>query len=264
MAEQAPVETPEAETPEPVQETAEQVWNRIQEAKATNPITKEDVRGEKPAAPGEEPAPAREPVAPKIQQFVEKHKPAVVDPIQERLDRLEALLTKPAEEPEAPDVAAEVRNLREQLEEQKREAREAAEQNAIEAEIAALREGMVANLRAEPEKYAGLVAAGYEEYVFNTVYNEQQAGRVVSEDEVASKAEAEVYQLYLNLHEAYKDKTPTSKEDTPSEAPKTETPTLLQEHSTQDEALNIDELIEKYGKHKAADLVWEASQRKNR
>lgn len=241
--------TPETEVEAPPSQ--EEVWERT----AVAPISKEEVRGDRPDEP--EVLPDRALVAPELAKALEATKEPVVDPIQERLDRLERLLSQ---EKQAEPLPREERLLQEleALKEQQQEALLRQQQEAAEREYSTkmnvMREGVVANIRADKEKFPGLVALEQEEFVFNTLVEKLQAGEQVSEDDIASEAEAKFKSVYEKLASVY-GKTAPSEEPTPSEA-KTPTTTLHPSLTAEDAPFDLESAI-RQDKKKAAAELWE-------
>lgn len=243
-------EAPVAEEPP----TQEQVWERT----VAKPISKEEVRGDRPEEP--ETLPDRALVAPELAKALEASRTPEPDPIQERLDRLESLLSK---ETNAEPLPREERLLQEleALKEQQQEALARQQQAEAEKEynkkMDVLREGVISNIRSDREKFPGLVALGQEEFVFNTLVQKLQAGEQVSEDDIASEAEAQFKAVYEKLTKAYGEPT-QSEEPTPSEA-KPETTTLHPSLSAEDSPFDLESAI-RQDKKKAAHELWERLQ----
>jgi len=210
--------------------TAEQVWEKTM---SPAPITKEDVRGEDPKAEGVT-LPDRALVTGQLQAlYAETNKEP--DPIMERLANLEESLV-PRPEPENPEVYKEIQALRAELDKRDREAAEAAAEEERDARRRTLREGFVESIR-ESKDFPAIVAAGYEETLFEQLDAAQRTGEAVSEEQLLSDTEASLWTLYETLH-ALKNPT-TSEENTPSEPakpfpPKTLTPALTAEDSARD------------------------------
>ena len=233
------------------------------------PITKADVRGEDPKAVEDAPAPApdRELVAPKLVEFLaEQAKPdePEMSPLEARLARIEAALIAPAEEtpiPVADQTLAKIEALEARLAEQADKAAREAEETAAEAVERTLREGVAANLKAQADKYPGLIKLGWHEKVYPTLKAQLQAHKpgepIKSEDDIASEAEKDLRTHYELLHSVYGGETTTTSEDpVSSEDEETPTPTLTQSLTGAEEAATLDELVEKHGVHAAADIMW--------
>jgi hypothetical protein len=260
MTEEAIVIPADESSPESAptrEEMAAKIWE-----KHSAPITKEEVKGDRPE-PEQPTIPDRELVAPKIAELLAEKKTPEVSPLEERLARIEAALTQPAPEPEPADVTSQVEELRNLLLSE-REEKAAREAEAAESEKwDVLREGVVANIRGEAEEFPALVALGQEENVYHTVRAELEAGRTVSEYDVASQAESKLRAVYDKLHAAF---DPTNQE--PSEDPKSSdavdtTPTTLTPGlSSGDEALDIESLIANgVDRREAARRIWEAKEK---
>lgn len=257
----------------PKEESADEVWARVQkdiekQEAAPAPITKETVRGNKPKAKEETPAepepevvPDRVLVAPKLKELAQRTKEPEVDPVQKQLEELRALVA-PQPEPTKPDVVEEVRALRQMIEEREQAEAQRAAEEEYEAQIAGAREQMIANLRSESEKYPALLAAGYEEYVFNTAWQAAQEGQEVSEDELFEGAESQLWALYDRLH-AIKHGDTTSED--PKAKPATKPKTLTKDLTATDVTTqDIDQLVKTHGKDVAAEKLWEQIQQRQR
>ena len=168
-------------------ESAADVWERTVAA----PISKEAVRGTDPKA--EAPTlPDRVLVTGQLKELFEETVPQA-DPISERLAALEDSLV-PRPEPEHPAVYKEIVALREELAARDAAAAEAVVQEEREARLRTVKEGFVESLR-ESEEFTAIVAAGFEEKVFNEIYAKQQAGEEVSEETILSDTEASLWAL---------------------------------------------------------------------
>lgn len=261
MTEEANVVVPtDPSSPESAPPSREELAAAIWE-KHSAPITKEDVRGDRPE-PEQPTIPDRELVAPKIAELLAEKKAPEPNPLEERLARIEAALTK-APEPEPVDVTSQVEELRNLLlSEREEKARLAAEAEENET-WNTLREGVVANIRAEAEEFPALVALGQEENVYHTVRAALQEGRSVSEYEVASEAEGKLRAVYDKLHAAFNPTNQESREQpTSSEAVDTPPTTLTPTLSSGDEALDIESLLAAgVDRREAAKRVWESKEK---
>ena len=228
-------------------ETQEQVWERT-----TAPITKEDVRGDAPVEEAPR-TPDRELVAPKLKEAI---KPAPEpNPLEQRLASIEQAL-QPEPEPAGPTpVEEEVRQLRELILQKEQEAAEQKAQQEHEAQISVFREGVVSNIR-ESNDYPAIVALGWEGKVFEALYAQLQQGADVSEDDVASQAEAELRKSYDLLKKAFE--PTTSEEATPSEEPKPKPTTLTSGLSGNDSPMSTEELYNSTDRATAMKQVWES------
>ena len=253
MTEEAKLEGGAVEEAVPTQE---EVWERTVAA----PISKEEVRGKREEEP--EVLPDRALVAPELAKALEATKEPTVDPIQERLDRLEELLSR---ETEAEPLPREERLLQEleSLKQQQADMLARQQQEAAEKEYTAkmevLRDGVVANIRSDREKFPGLVALGQEEFVFNTLVQKLQAGEQVSEDDIASEAEAQFRSVYEKLAGVYGSTAP-SEEPKPSEA-KPSTTTLHPSLTAEDAPFDLESAI-RQDKRKAAAELWDRLQKR--
>jgi len=229
-------------------------------------ITKEDVKGEDPKAADaeqEEVLPDRALIAPELAQFLKEQEEPAPNPLEERLARIEQALTASEEaEAEGPQgLEGKLELLLQRIEAAEAREAERVEQEAHDARMRAYREGIMEKVRRESDKFPGLVKLGYEENVYQTLVNELKAGRVASEDEIASKAEAELRTLYTTLKEVYEPTATTSKVPQKQSKPKSQPKTLTQNLSSADTTADIGELIAKHGPQVAAEIVWN---RKNR
>jgi hypothetical protein len=232
-------------------ETVQQVWERTTRV----PITKEQVRGKDP-----NPEPARAPdralITPEVVKLLQAKKAKPVDPIEERLAGIERSLA-----PEPPvQKLSEAQELLQTLREVRdRELRrvEQEEQDAYEKQVAAFRSAAEQALVDQKEKYPGLVRANLTGKVIETLVDRIERGEVASDDEIASKAEADLRAFYLELHEVYgsptQAKTQPSSEET---KPQTSTKTLTGSLVGGDSALSSEELYLKYGKE-GATAAWD-------
>jgi hypothetical protein len=242
MTEEATVVIPAVEgTPE----SAADVWERTVEPA---PISKAAVRGDDPK-PEPVGLPDRALVTGKLEELYAEAN-VVPDPIMDRLAQLEQSLI-PTAEPEHPAVYKELVALREELAARDEAVAEASAAEERDSRLRTLREGFVESLR-ETDSFPGIVAAGFETKVFETIHAKQQAGEEVSEETILSETETELWQMYDVLH-AVKSKT-TSQEPTPSETP--QTPTLTPTLTATDAASNIEDLMAGGDRKAAAAELW--------
>ena len=231
-------------------ETAEQVWQRTTNP---NPITKDDVRGSdpKPEAPV---LPDRALVTGQLEEIFAQGQ-THSDPLADKLAALEESLV-PRQEPEHPEVYKEIQALRAELAARDEAAKQAAIEEEREARLRTVREGFVESLR-ESEDFPAIKAAGYEEKLFDTILAKQQAGEDVSEEELLSKTESELWGLYEALS-AVKSST-TSQEPKASDAPQPQTPTLTPSLSGQDAPRTLEDIYaDVRGDRKAAAAeIWD-------
>ena len=234
--------------------TAQEVWDRVS-AKQT-PITKEEVKGEDPKGEAPIAIPDRVLVAPELAKFLEGNLEPEANPLEERLAAIEAALT-PAPEAVSFDAASEVAALRAELAEKDAEAVAVRQSEANEAQFRTFKEGIIANLRADEEKYPGIIAAGFEDNVIATLVPLLEAKEAVSEDQVASKAEAKLRALYETLKGAY-ETSPPSEETTESSQEQESPTTLTPDLSAADEPVDIESLLKAGLSHRdAAAQVWD-------
>ena len=183
-------------------------------------LTKEDVAGKK--APEPEAKADRELVAPSIREFLRAGEKA---PTQTALEREIADLRGALDSLAAPSTKEELSVEQKML--AKLEAMEAREAERVAAEAAAreeeaynnrvksFRDGVIENVNAKKEEYAGLCALEQQEVVFNALVQRTQEGIDTSEDEIASEVEAGLRTVYETLHKVYSGSDP-SKDSTPS------------------------------------------------
>ena len=245
------------ETPEP--ETKAQAWDRlVTKTEATEaPITKEELRGEEPP---EDVLPDRALVAPQIEEYIKSHKETTTDPTLSEVAalraRLEELATPKPEEPTEMQVLVDkISALEERDIQRHQDTLEKEAQEAQDARFRTFKEGVVGNIRAQEDKYPGLIALSLEDNVFNTTYNLLEAGEHTSEDIVASKAEEELWGIYETLH-AIKNKT--SEDQEPSKTPNVPT-TLTPNLTAVDEPWSLEESMKK-GKKQAQAELWQRLQ----
>lgn len=225
--------------------SAEEVWARTMGNAA--PITKDDVRGDdpKPEAPS---LPDRALVTGQLSELYAKTD-STPDPIMDRLAQLEESLV-PKVEPEHPEVYKEIQSLRAELAKRDREAAEAVANEEREARKRTIREGFVESLR-ESEDFPAIVAAGYEEKLFEQLDVAQQNGEDVSEAQLLSDTEASLWSLYEVLH-GLKNPT-TSEEPAPSDTPEHSTPkTLTPALTAEDSARDVESILQGGADRKAA------------
>lgn len=238
---------------ETVQPTAEEVWSKTVE----EPITTEDVAGTK-AETKEEVLPDRALVAPELANFIKTNVPKEPSALEQEIREIKTVLSE-LRQPATPQDISREEVLIQKLE--ALEAREAqrlqaeeerAAEEAYEAQVRTLKEGVIENVRAAKDKFPALIALGQEELVFTSLVDRLQKGENVSEDDIASKIEADLKVLRDKLNEAYKTDQP-SEDLTPSKAPsKTLTPDL----SASDDPFDLDDAIKK-NKKAAAQALWE-------
>jgi hypothetical protein len=244
-------QTTEEVNEEVTSETQEQVWERT--ALKSAPITKEELRGEENAKEDSPVLPDRALVAPEIAEYFQAHKEPETDSTAAAVAKLQSRLEELAAP--TPEVPSEMQSVLEKLAalesrdlERTQMAAEKQEQEDEEARMRTMREGIVGNIRAEPEKYAGLLALSLEDSVYNTIVQEKGAR---SEYDVAGKAEEEVWDLYEKLHAI---KNATSEQAQSSETPKPIT-TLTPDLTADDEPWSLDKAMEK-GKREAQAELW--------
>lgn len=227
-------------------ESAESVWERTVAA----PITKDDVRGKDPKAAEAAPViPDRALVTGQLEELYADTTPKS-DPLLDRLAQLEQSLV-PTPEPEHPGVHAELVKLREELAARDEAAAEAVRAEEREARLRTVREGFVESLR-ETDSFPGIVAAGFEEKVFEKIHAAQQSGEEVSEEKILSDTESELWALYEVLHTV---KAPTQSEE-PTQSEATQTPTLTPTLTAEDNAATVEDLLSGGDRVSAAAEVW--------
>ena len=227
--------TPEADPTSPesapvVPPTAEEVWEKTVSA---SPITAEDVSGEEPA---EEPK-ERSLVAPQIAAALAKDAPAIPDALAERLSAIEAML-KPAAEPVAATIEAEVAGLKEIILSQQADAAAAAATIEDDARWSLLKDGVVSNIRDAKDRYPLLVGLHQEENVYNELRLQLAEGKTVSEDDIASQAELKLQAAFdaMQLAKGVLDATPSQDPEPSQPTPPSTTlsPTLSSGDATAD------------------------------
>lgn len=241
-----------------VPETAAEVWARTMEN--AKPITKDDVRGDRPDA--ETTVPDRVLVAPELAKLVAKPEPAADYALTQRLAAIEALLApKPAAAP-APDLTQEVADLRSLLLEEREEKVQALAASERDGQLQALKEGVVANIRSDAERFPALIALDQEENVYHTLVNKLEAGESVSEDDIASEANAKLVAVYQKLH-AVLGGQPTEPSEDPKSSDAVDTPTTLTPALTgADQALDVDALLNAgMARRELAAKIWESKQK---
>lgn len=236
------------ETPTP---TAEEVWAKT----VDEPITTEDVAGTKKDEP--EALPDRALVAPELANFIKTNVPAEPSVLEKEISEIKTVLSELRQPATPAEVTTEERLLQklEALESREslrvQELEQKAAEEAYEAQVRTLREGVVENVRASKEKFPGLVALKKEDMVFPELVDRLQKGENVSEDDIASKIEADLKTLWESLNDVYGQKP--SQDKPPSQAP---TQTLTPELTASDEPFDLEEAIKK-NKKEAAKAVWE-------
>jgi hypothetical protein len=121
-----------------------------------------------------------------------------------------------------------------------------------------LREGVVSNIRNDAERFPLLVGLGQEENVYNELVTQLRAGKQVSEDDVASKAEARLQAAFEKMMAVKGGKTTTSQEPAKSEPPK-QTPTLTPTLTASDKPTDVESVLAETGdRRQAAVKVWES------
>lgn len=240
MSEQAEFDTPE---------TAADVWERTVNPK---PITKEDVRGNDPK-PSEPVLPDRALVTGQLKDIYNDTSGPKADPMMEKLAALEDSLV-PRQEPEYPEVYHEIQKLRAEIEKRDREALEAERAEELAARVRTVKEGFVASLE-ESEDFPAIKAAGWAEKIFDQLHAAQQAGEDVSEAELLSKTEADLWSMYEVLH-AVRNPT-TSQEPQASEAPQPQT-TLTPRLTATDTPQDVESIYEstRGDRRAAAAQLW--------
>lgn len=202
-------------------------------------LTTEDVAGEKPAAVD---APAdRELVAPSIREFLRAQQPQeVVAPTgleKEVHDLREALNglagEKPAELTGEQSILAKLEALESRFAGQEAADTEASEEEAYNNRVRSMREGVMANITAEAEKFPGVIALEQQETAFNALVQRESEGIETSEVEIASEMEEGLRKVYETLHKVYGSIAPSK--DQPASEPKvTLTPGLSGTEETPD------------------------------
>jgi len=210
------------------------------EAEAEAPaLTTEDVAGEKPAAPD---APAdRELVAPSIREFLRAQKPEAapaktglekeVSDLREALDGIAG-----RNEPEATveqTMLAKLEAMEARFAAQESRDTEAAEEEAYNNRVRSMREGVIANIDAEAERFPGVIALEQQETAFNALCQRESEGIETSEVEIASEMEDGLREVYETLHKVYGSVAP-SKDQPASEPKQTLTPALSSTEETPD------------------------------
>lgn len=236
-------------------ESAAAVWARTMEN--ATPITKEEVRGDREPEPAT--VPDRVLVAPELTKLIEAQAAAPEPTATEsRLAAIEAALTPAAEAPPAPDLTQEVAALRDLILSDRADAAAAVEQQELDSQFTALKEGVIANIRSAPERFPALIALDQEENVYHTLVGKLKAGEAVSEDDIASEANAKLMAVYERIHSAVTGKTEPSEEPQSSDAVDTDTTTLTPTLTGTDTPQSIDSLINSgLSRREAAARVWE-------
>ena len=236
--EQTAEETPQEEQPK---ETIQEAWEK-------QAITTEDVAGTKPA---EEATPAdRQLVAPSIRDFIRENTPKETSGLETEISELRSALDS-LRQPKAEETSMEQQMLQklEALEvresERVKKDDEAREEEAYNARVVTMKEGVVENIRARKDDYPGLLALEQEETAFNALVGRLQEGQETSEDDVASEIETGLKEVYEKLHKVYG--TP-SKEITTGSEPKT----LSTDLAGSDEVVDLSTM----DKRKAQAALW--------
>lgn len=220
-------------------------------------LTKDDVAGKSTEKEG---APDRELVAPSIREFLRAGQPAPEQTALEKeiADLREALDGIASNGKKDEPVSVEQKMLAKLEALEKRDAdRVAAEEAAREEEaynnrVKSFQEGVIANVNAKPEEYAGLIALEQQEVVFNALVQRTQDGIETSEDEIASEVEAGLKTVYETLHKVYGGGTP-SKDSTPSSERKV---TLTPGLAGSDEASDIENM----SRSEKIEYLWNKTQ----
>jgi hypothetical protein len=216
----------------------------IEAEEAAAPVlTTEDVAGEKPQA--EDAKGDRELVAPSIREFLRAQKPQA-EPVKTGLEKevsdlreaLDGLSGKT--EPEATveqTMLAKLEAMEARFAAQESRDSEAAEEEAYNNRVRVMREGVIANIDAQADKFPGVIALEQQETAFNALCQRESEGTETSEVEIASEMEAGLRQVYETLHKVYATATPS--EDQPASEPKqTLTPAL----ASTEEAPDLDKM----------------------
>lgn len=242
--------------PEPTEvdapETKDQVWART--ARKAPPITKEELRGPET---GEPVLPDRSLVAPEITEYLQSKQEVAQDPTTEGIEALRARLEElAAPESEPPTESQVLLEKITALEQRDVERDRATEQRRVEedeqARQSAFREGVVANINADAEVYPGLIALSLQDNVYFSLYNQLKEGKTVSEADIASKAEQDVWEIYDKLHAI---KTKVSDEPTRSVAPQTPI-TITPDLVANDESWSVKDAIMRGDKRSAKEELW--------
>jgi hypothetical protein len=207
----------------PPQKTAQEVWDAT-----TQPITTEDVAGDKEAPAA---LPDRALVAPEITEFLQTHLTKEPDPIQTQIAEIKSILDQATQpQAEAPSGEQAILSKLEALEQREaerleKEAHEKAEAE-YDAKVRTLREGVVESIRTDKDKYPTIVALEQEGQVFTNLVKLLEQGKAVSEHDVASKLEADLLELKQKMMSIGQPETTSTEETPPSKAPQTLTPDL--------------------------------------
>lgn len=230
--------------------TAAEVWEKTV-SKA--PITTEDVKGDEPTEEKKE----RVLVAPEIVKALAEKTPVIPDALSDRLSAIEALLA-PKTDAEPTTIEAEVADLKDIILSQQAEATKATEDAADKSRWDLLRDGVISNIRAEKERFPLLIGLHQEENVYHELRLQLSEGKTVSEDDVASKAEAKLQAAFdaMKLAQGVID-APPSKD--PEQSETTPTPTLSPSLSSGDAPVNVDAIIAETGdRRQAAAELWDS------
>lgn len=248
--------TPEAAPVEAkAPETAAEVWARTMEN--ANPITKEDVKGEKPSESA--PAVERTLVAPELEKLIAPTLTKEPTELEQRLAAIEAALTPAAPAPAALDLTEEVAELKEIILTERAEKAEAVAAAEEADRYSALKEGVIANIRSAPERFPALIALDQEENVYHTLVNELKAGKSVSEDDIASQANDKLMTIYNRIHAAVTSTTEPSEEPQSSDAVDTEPTTLTPTLTGTDTPQDVDSMLDSgLDRRQAAAALWES------
>ena len=206
-------------------------------------LTTEDVAGEKPAAPDAQAD--RELVAPSIREFLRAQRPAEpavptalekeIGDLREALDGIAGKNTPQATVEET--MLAKLEALENRFATQEQRDAEAAEAEAYNNRVRTMREGVIANIDAQAEKFPGVIALGQQETAFNALVQRENEGTETSEVEIASEMEAGLREVYATLHKVYSS-APSEEIKPASEAKQTLTPAL----SSTEEAPDLDKM----------------------
>jgi hypothetical protein len=195
-------------------------------------LTTEDVAGEKPAAP--EDKGDRELMAPSIREFIRAQQPQQevaktglekeVSDLREALDGIAGPHNKDELSVEQ-NMLAKLEAMETRFANQESKDTEAAEEEAYNNRVRSFREGVIANIDADAEKYPGVIALEQQETAFNALVQRESEGIETSEVEIASEMEEGLRTVYETLHKVYGAIAP-SKDQPASEAKQTLTPGL--------------------------------------
>lgn len=207
-------------------------------------LTTEDVAGEKPAAP--EAKSDRELVAPSVREFLRAQKPAAPveqSPLEKEISDLRTALDGIAGQHQQEPVSVEQQMLAKLEALEARETarltadQEAAAEEAYNNRVRSMREGVIANIDAEADKFPGVIALEQQETAFNALVQRESEGIETSEVEIASEMESGLREVYETLHKVYGGSAP-SKDQPASEPKQTLTPAL----SSTEEAPDLEKM----------------------